>query len=335
MADICFKFKLNLGKDVILKYTSAENGWETLETKVIPSALEQVIGNGIKVNHYIKYNVIQPTKETMLSSTEYKKMVEKCNPLEKDYFTVVNSYQEKHGIFWPDDFLEHTKPNARQSIDDFLSSYPLLDNIVEVISDNDVNEDLKSLSKFGHGRTAIILYRKVVKALKEFDDSNRSSWFFIYDTSSETILIPAEYGVTAVKELSKSLEATINATKNNKIGKVSILPLYSEIRFSNIRKNGTLNVMLVYPNGPEQSADVDEILRYKHDMDSANAAQKSIGFVPDKDNTLNVEEIQNQVEVYAKHGYFRDAVAGKTSVVSGAIKKAFDVIILFKEKKLE
>ena len=73
MADICFKFKLNLGKDVILKYTSAENGWETLETKVIPSALEQVIGNGIKVNHYIKYNVIQPTKETMLSSTEYKK----------------------------------------------------------------------------------------------------------------------------------------------------------------------------------------------------------------------------------------------------------------------
>ena len=38
MADICFKFKLNLGKDVILKYTSAENGWETLETKEIGRA---------------------------------------------------------------------------------------------------------------------------------------------------------------------------------------------------------------------------------------------------------------------------------------------------------
>lgn len=329
MVDICFKFKINLNNEIIAKYLENNSGWELIRKQLIPNTFKGMFTENKTVDTFTKFTVVQPTKKEMLASPEFKDMSKKCEKLIKEYFSVVNKYEQNQGILWPDNFLKKTKPLARGSISTFLRKFSFLKNHIDEINDEMVNEDLRNLSQYGHGRSAILLYKKVLEALKNFDDSNKPTWFFIYNAEDETILIPEEYGVSMVKDLSESLEDAVNSFERSNLGKINILPLYSEIEFKKIRKSSAIKITYVYPNGPKQSSDVNEILTFKKEMQGANAAEKTVEYVPVKESSLDGDKIQEETKVYAKKGYFKDAIVGKTSIVKGSFQKAFGKIGLF------
>lgn len=334
MIDILFRFKLNLNPETIKTFLKGdETKWNSVIQDVIPTMLKGVFSDNTEAENFLKLQTEQESLEEIQKSSEYNDMVDSCETLITEYFEVVKNYDANHGILWQDKFLKITKTTARKSIQTFLDKYRFLQKSVDSVSDDTVNGDFKNLGQYGHGKTAIILYKKVVNVLEEGNYANFSNMFFIYDKNTENILVPSDYGEPTSKELVLNIEDYINSSDKNQLGNVTIIPIYDEYHFRKIRKGSAVHVQIVYPNGPKQSTHYDEILGNKQQMDDINAAAKQESFFPDKSGSLNEDGLAKRFKQLVTKGYVRGVWVGSTNILVGTLQKTVGVLRHFSDDK--
>lgn len=269
-----YELKMNLLPSVLAQYNEKKKLYENIIPKFLiktfnlieqkeysieevngPSGQLNLFDNAVPLPQKIKgysFNRKITTKNIEMSS-EYKNLLESYTAAFNEYKKIVDSVQEQDGIYWPNKFLNATKPRLNNALNDFKRKFPDVYNSSKHISTRTVSVKLPGNNQFGHCRTQLIEVLKIKKYLED-NPQRKKMISFIY-TVNEHIFVSLEME-DRIDENIRLIQDTINAS-NPPFGKVTIVPIYADIQISSSIKNITFS--FVYPNGENGRKDRSKI----------------------------------------------------------------------------
>lgn len=185
-----YEFKINLEPTILKLYAGEgrnhDKGMSQIKQELIPALFKKIFPqtkeikeNWIEVNSNDSINILE--------TDAYRSFKNANRILTDEYFNVVNEYNKTRSIQYSSDFLNVTKPRAKESIDALVHEYPEINLAFDYPSKDfsvDLNKDV------GHGRTYIINSRKIDQYLNKNPYSVNLRVY--YNLGNERILVEAE-----------------------------------------------------------------------------------------------------------------------------------------------
>lgn len=322
----------NLYSKVIPRYLTeifdlTDNGKATIKevSNKKDSLFDNMIESSTEVEYYSFYKDF--SERNIQESIEYKELMKNYNSTLKEYKKIVDSFQSRKGIYWPNTFLESTKPKLNKALNNFKNSFPDVYNSSKYISTSSVTKSLPGNNQFGHSRRQLIEVLKIKKYLTDHPTISKAI-SFIY-TSNEHILI----NLSDIKEMDESISLIQNSINSSQppFGEITIIPIYSNI-FIDSSVN-SITYSFVYPNGEngrkdrnmieEDNDDRLSILKLLMNDDNSEKDSPSSGSV-----TINTKEgltpsfVNNTAKrLGANKGYLADIRDGAKAKIKRIIKK--------------
>lgn len=317
--------KLNLSPKVISAYKKNKDdikGMEQLKKIVVINELNNIFSTSeneftnklIKKYTHTEENIKKNIKESEI----YISFKKAQSDLLSGYEEVVEKSQKNKGIFWPNKFLNETKPKMKKELYKIKKEFPILDQVILNISDDTVKNNIPGNSNFGHGRKYLLDAEKIKfflidNNIKSFD----GNYSFYYEVVKERILVPCEEGENMFKRIIFDIQEQINGNDGN-IGSVHIIPIYEDFEVDKAYKNVTFEV--VYPNNPERTDDIDRVLDPTFQESGADKIEVKMHSNENKfDGSLIGKLARNSFG--ATKGYLKTIKSEGKDIVFGKIKR--------------
>ncbi|MCI1634554.1 MAG: hypothetical protein LKI22_12065 [Liquorilactobacillus nagelii] len=314
--------KLNLSPKVINVYAHEKNdieGMKQLKNVVVTNELESLFQTGedkftnTQIKKYI--HTQENMKQKIKDSDIYADFVKAQNDLLNGYSMVVEESQKNDGIYWPNEFLNETKPKMKQKLYALKKEFPILEQAVLNTKDDVVKNNIPGNNNFGHGRKYLLDSEKI----KLFLDSNDfdGNYSFYYDMEKERIWVSCEKEEYLFKRIISDIQEKINENGGN-IGTVHIILIYKKLKIDNSYKIVTFEV--VYPNNPERTDSIERVLDPPFKASRANKID--VKFYSDK-KKFTGDTISKLAENFfgAKNGYLKTVKSGQKDIFKGTVKR--------------
>lgn len=321
--------KLNLSPKIIKIFVTNEDStsdWSQLKHHVIPSVFAEVFDKVEKIqdestDEYLKINnsIEIKSRENILKSEAYISFLNSFDKTLEEYSSVVDDSNKEGGIFWTEHYISETKIDLRNKLNRLLTEFPYLVQIINNTPDESIIDMLPGNSNFGHGRKYLINGLKIQSYVnnKEISSTILENYEFFYDVEQEQILFNGDKKnfLNILRDISERL----NHHKTN-IGKVNVLPVFSDMEINKSYKNVTFKV--VYPNNPARRSHQNSLLT--DTFNESGAQEIELTIESDDDHKFDGTTIDNLAKLFgAAKGYVKDVKNSTRSMLSGEIKKIF------------
>ncbi|WP_334328426.1 hypothetical protein [Companilactobacillus sp. HBUAS59699] len=320
--------KLNLKPTIIGLYTENDKnkGINQLMNYVIPSSLIEVFNkydyfSGEDEIYLFDGNRYNEDIQLVLMSPEFEELQNAYSKLLDEYKKVIENSEKNNGIFWPNEYLKHTKSRMKRALWSFRSKFP---NIIELSSnlpDDKVDDRIPGNSNYGHGRKYLFDVEKIFYVIDSKKDDGidqlSDNIRFFYEKSSEKIYIESIITVAEFKEELSLIQNRINSSGTN-IGKVTINPIYDEVILN--KSYNSVTFQIVYPNNSKrrnnQNRVLDKVFTETH-SDSMGVKMNSDG-----ESNFTPGEIKSASDLFgAKDGYLKSVRANGKKLNIEGVKK--------------
>lgn len=312
-----YEFKINLEPNVINLFTSDgtnPDGMKQLKEVLIPQMFRDLMQKTEKYSDSI-IGLKNDSSTRIDQTNEYSLFDAATTKLSSEYFSVVAQFHSTGAILYSQEYLEITKIDAKNAINDLLHKFPEL-NLAQDYKNSEFSSDLNN--KVGHGKNYIIHARKIKSYLAKKPFSSKITAY--YDLLSEKLYIEGESEDEATAS-SVLLNKMMNSISNeHNLGKININPIFDAYKIGSAYNKVTFH--FVYPNGissNDSEAIFDKFKKYK-EASKLPAAKIDLTLTASESEKFSADNIEAVGEEDGKFGYLDNITNNSHKILQPFIK---------------